>query len=289
VNARLAIATCSTQPALYAEEQELVALFRARGVDAHPAIWDDPGVDWTSFDAVVIRSTWDYFERLDAFVTWLARLERDGVSVWNPPALIRWNADKRYLRDLERGGIRIVPTVFVERGARRELAEILSARRWEEAIVKPSVSAGAFRTRRFRVTEAAAHEAELEAILESCAALVQPYFSEIETEGEWSFLFFGSELALTVLKVPAPGDFRVQTFFGGSFRRMDPSPRLADQARAVMAALPQQPAYARIDGVRRRDDLHLLEVELIEPYLYLTAAEDAPRKYVDAIAALLDA
>lgn len=281
---RLALATCAAYPSLFEHERELVPMLRARGVDAHAVVWNEPAVDWRSFGAVVVRSTWDYFERLDEFLAWLSRLEDDGVAVHNRPALMRWNSNKLYLRDLERRGIRIIPTVFCERGSPvARLDTILAEQGWEQVVVKPAVSGGAFRTHRADTRSAASLQAEMEDLVASCGALVQPFFPEVQEEGEWSLFFFGGELSHVVRKLPAAGDYRAHPQFEGVITRADPPRHLEAQAREVLAALPEPPLYARVDGLRRGGDLHLMEAELIEPQLFLAAAPDAAETFVRAL------
>ena len=278
---RLALATCSAVPDLYEEEREIVPRLQARGVDARAVVWSDASVEWASFDAVVIRSTWDYFERFEEFRAWLARIERSGVALHNPLPLVRWNSDKLYLRDLEAKGVPVVPTVFCEKGARGvRLEGILSDRGWPDAVLKPSVSGGAFRTHRVTAGNTAEAQREMEEILQSCAVLVQPFVPEILSEGEWSFFFFDGQLSHSVLKAPAAGDYRVQTQFGGTASRPTPEPWMVEAARGVLSALPVRPTYARIDGVRRGKEFLLMEAELIEPYLFLAAAPEAMESYV---------
>jgi glutathione synthase/RimK-type ligase-like ATP-grasp enzyme len=280
----IALVTCDRFPTLYGDEQALPAAFAAAGHAATVASWSDPGVDWRAFDRVVIRNTWDYFERIDEFRAWLDRIDAAGVRLCNPLPLVRWNLDKRYLVELARRGVRVVATELVERGARVDLAALVARAGWHDAIVKPTVSGGSFRTHRFAAADAGAHQAALDEIVAASAAMVQPFVPEIATEGEWSLLFFGGELSHTVIKKPAAGDFRVQVQYGGSYVAATPPPSLVADARAVIAALPFSPEYVRIDGVRRDDHLVLMEVEAIEPYLFLPFAPDgAAARYVAAI------
>jgi glutathione synthase/RimK-type ligase-like ATP-grasp enzyme len=283
---RLALATCDAQPLLFGEERELLPALRARGVDAEAVIWSDPRVDWASFDAVVLRSTWDYFERYPEFCAWLARVE-SVTRVYNPPSLVRWNSDKMYLRELAQRGTRIVPTVFCEAREPANLARILRDSEWDDAVMKPCVSGGAYRTHRVRAETAAADQAEMNAILATTGVLVQPFFPEIQTEGEWSFVFFGGTLSHTVLKVAVRDEYRIQTQFGGTFSEVTPEPWLLAQVQGVVSALPEAPAYARIDGLVRGRDFYLMEAELIEPYLYLSAAPGSLERCADLIEMLV--
>jgi hypothetical protein len=279
---RIAIVTFAQEPQLYAEEKGIVALLRARGIEADAVVWNDPHVNWSRYPHVLLRSTWDYFQHYDDFLAWLGRVEKT-ANVWNPPSLVRWNLDKMYLRDLERRGVRIVPTEFCEAGTDADLAGIVGSRSWTRAVVKPAVSGGAYRTHLFDATEVARYQPELTAILRSSGALVQPFFPEVEAEGEWSFLFFGGTLSHVVLKVPSKGEYRVQELFGGTFKEADPGPAVLAQAQAVLNALPEAPAYARIDGIRRGADFYLMEAELVEPYLYLSAKQGSLESFVDVI------
>jgi hypothetical protein len=283
---RIALATSDAFPALYADEQSLPARFAAAGFDARPVSWSDPTVDWRAFDRVVVRSTWDYFERIDQFRAWLDRLDAERVPLCNPTSLVRWNFDKRYLGELAARGAHILPTRFIDAGERVDLDALVRERGWSDAILKPAVSGGAFRTHRFAAADARALQGELDAILANSGALVQPFATEIAAEGEWSLLFFAGAFSHAAIKTPAAGDFRVQTQFGGVYRAMTPPPSMLAAATAIVATLPTPAAYARIDGLRRGDDFVLMEVEAIEPYLFLPfAPDDAVDKYIAAVTA----
>jgi glutathione synthase/RimK-type ligase-like ATP-grasp enzyme len=283
---RAALVTCGSMRELNDDDRPLLAELWGLGIEAEPAVWDDPSVDWKRYDAAVIRSAWDYHLKPAEFTAWLARLEALGVAVWNPPSVIRDNADKAYLKVLAAAGVLVVPTAWVEPGGRPDLDEILAARGWDDAVVKPSVSAGAFRTSRVR-RGAPDGQAALAHVLAHSAAMVQPYLPEIADEGEWSFIFIGGEYSHAVLKTPRAGDFRVQEEHGGSTVLREPPAGLLIQARDAAIAGPRPWLYARVDGVRRGGDLLIVEVELIEPFLFLSYAPGAARKLAEAIKARL--
>lgn len=280
---RVALVTCDALPELYAEEAQLPKLLEARGLTAVPVSWTNPEINWGRFELIVLRSTWDYFERFPEFLVWLDRIEKLGGRMWNPPALVRWNADKRYLRELEGRGIRIVPTAFCEARSTASLEAIVLDRGWPEVVIKPAVSGGAWRTHRVKAGEAPNYQTQLEELLATTGVLVQPFVREIQTEGEWSLFFFGGAFSHAVLKVPAADEYRIQPQFGGTAVAKSPEPWMIEQARQVLAALPFPPAYARIDGVRRDRELLLMEAELIEPYLFLGAVPEAMPAYLDLI------
>lgn len=270
---RVALVTCGSHPELTEDDRPLLAELWSLGVEAAPAVWDDASADWKSFDAAVLRSPWDYHLSPAAFLAWLSRLEALGVPLWNPPGVVRANADKRYLKELEAAGVPVAPTAWVARGGKADLDALLSARGWTDAVVKPAVSAGAFRTSRVKPGEEGRRA--LEEVLAHSDAMVQPFLPEIAAEGEWSFVFLDGRFSHAVLKTVRAGDFRVQEEHGGRVRRAEPPPGLLVQARDALLACPGPTLYARIDGVRRDGSLLLVEAELTEPSLYLSLCPGA--------------
>jgi glutathione synthase/RimK-type ligase-like ATP-grasp enzyme len=263
----------------------LLQELQRRGVEALPVVWDDAAVSWETYHRVVIRSCWDYHRRLPEFFAWLERLEGQGVPLWNPPPLVRWNARKTYLRELERAGARVVPTAWLEQDSAADLAGLLAERGWPEAVVKPTVSASAFRTWRISAQEARSPQTRrvFGDLLAEGDVLVQRFLPEIERSGEWSLVFLGGDFSHAVLKRPAEGDFRVQAEFGGRVITEPPPASVVSQARAVAALIPGPWAYARIDGVAAGEAFTLMEVELIEPYLFLSEDATAAARLADAI------
>ena len=285
---RVALITCSSIRELTDDDRPLIGELLGLGVGAEPVIWDDPSVDWSGFDLALIRSTWDYHLSPTAFASWLTRLETLGVVLWNPVSVVRANSDKSYLKSLEAAGVSVVPTCWIDRGAAVTLDDILASRGWTNAVVKPVVSAGAFRTSRVKRGDAAGQKA-LDEVLSHSGAMIQPYLAEIAAEGEWSFVFLGGEFSHAVLKTPRAGDFRVQEEHGGHAVLREPPSELLAQAREAAIAGPRPWLYARVDGVRRGRELVLVELELIEPSLYLAYAPGAARRLAQAIKARLSA
>lgn len=280
---RIAFVTHRGRPDLADDDRLAAEEISRRGARVEPTVWDDPDVDWTGFDRIVLRSCWDYHLRLPEFLGWLGGLERAGAPVWNPPAVVRGNADKGYLVDLAATGLPVVSTIRVEQGEAANLAAILDGRGWTEAVVKPAVSASAFLTRRVRREDAAQSQEEFDRLLAHSAALVQPFLPEIQSRGEWSLLFFAGELSHAVLKRPGAGDFRVQTELGGNALAQKPSPELVAQARQVLDRIPGPWLYARVDGVEAGGVFLLMELELIEPSLFLACDRQAPARFASAV------
>ena len=271
---RIALATYAKLPTLNDDDRLLVPALAALGVTAVPAVWDSPDVCWDEFQGVLIRSCWDYHLRPLEFLDWIARLERAGVTVWNAGAVLRWNHHKRYLRDLAARGVAIVPTRWLERGGPVDLPALLGEAGWRDAVVKPAVSASAAGTWRISTETAPTDQVRLDAQLRAGDVMVQPWMREVCDAGEWSLLFFARRFSHAVLKRPAPGDYRVQWEFGGVAVSAAAARHVIADAERVMAAAPGDPLYARVDGVERDGRLVLMELELIEPHLFL--GWDAP-------------
>lgn len=278
---RLAIATCSLFPTVHPDDVHFVAVLERLGVQPTFCIWNDPAVDWTAFDAVLIRTVWDYFQHYSAFLSWVDTLDRLGVPAINDTRLIRWNSEKRYLLDLERQGVPIIPTRIARGG---HLSEALSSMSAQEVVIKPTVSGGAWHTVRGTVGSADFQQA-LALLPTHLDYLVQPFVPEIASHGEWSLLYFAGTYSHAVIKYPAAGDYRVQEQHGGSATQTVPDVAIvnaADKALAAVAALGyREQAYVRVDGVMVDGQFRIMELEFIEPFLHLAIRPDAAERFAE--------
>ncbi|MFE3993110.1 RimK family alpha-L-glutamate ligase [Streptomyces goshikiensis] len=285
---RVALATDAFGRARDAELPVLIAALRERGVDAVAADWDDPAFDWAARDAVVIRSTWDYPGRPAEFLAWAARV--GGVTaLHNPVEVVRWNSDKTYLTELAAAGVPTVPTRFIAPGEPVELTER------GEIVVKPSVSAGARDSARYTPAQRGAAEAHVRMLHEGGAtAMVQPYLERI-VDGERALVFLGGEFSHAMRKGP------VLTDTGRVDNARIPHPDLVGHlpdaaelavARAALTALATTLAagpllYARVDlALDTAGAPVVMELELIEPNLFLTATEGGVDRFVEAVTRL---
>jgi glutathione synthase/RimK-type ligase-like ATP-grasp enzyme len=285
---RVALATYASAPDLAPDDQLLLPALERAGVRGEAAVWSDPSIAWSSYDAIVIRSCWDYHLRVAEFFAWLDRLESEGVLVWNPPALVRWNADKRYLLDLARRGVPTIPTMIALRGRPRDVEAIVHAEGWRRVVVKPAISASGYETHSLDSPfDAEAHDT-IARVVGLSHVLVQPFVDEIPRDGELSFTFIDGRFSHAALKRARSGEFRVQTEHGGSVETTAVEPNLVEQAARVLAAIDDVPLYARVDGVVRGGDLLLMELELIEPNVFLGARPGAVDDFAVAIRTRLD-
>jgi hypothetical protein len=280
---RIALVTCEAYANLYEDDQLLVAALADIGIASVPAVWSDARIDWTSFDALIMRSPWDYFERAAEFRAWLDARIAERVLMCNSGEIVAWNFDKRYLQDLARAGVALVPTLCIAANEKADIAALARARGWDDIVVKPTIAGAAYRTYRFRLEELGRYAADIAKTLEDRGVLVQPFLPEIQSGGELSLLFFDGVFSHAVCKRPKAGDYRVQFNFGGTDEDVQVSEELIAQARHCIAHAPSLPVYARVDGVVKNGKFLLMELEIFEPLMFLARHPEAPARFARAI------
>lgn len=261
-----------------AENRALVTALAERGASARVEAWDadDAVAGWRAADVVAVRTTWDYSGRRDEFLAWAARVA--GWSVLqNPLPVLEWNSHKRYLVELADAGVPVVPTRLVPRG--QAPAPLGPGR----VVVKPAVSAGGRGTHRGLGPELDATLADLVSVGDT---LVQPAVESIETEGEVSLIRLGAHWSHAVRKIPGPGGFLVHERHGGRLEDHRPTPRELEVADAALAHSPAPVHAARVDLVRLDGEPVVMELELIEPELFLRRSPEAPGRLADALLAV---
>jgi glutathione synthase/RimK-type ligase-like ATP-grasp enzyme len=283
VTNRIAIATFDQLPRLSPDDQLLLHELKRIGVSVEPVIWSDQVVDWTRFTSVVIRSCWDYHHHHESFLKWLSRLENLGITVLNRPSLIRWNLDKIYLKEIEAKGFPIAPTIWLDRSSPTDLPSLLRMRDWRRLVIKPRISASGFHTMRIGPEINPEDSARFDHTMRASGGMVQQYLEAIETEGEWSLIFFNKEYSHAVLKRPQSGEFRVQAEHGGATIVASPPSAYIEVAQEVVNSIDGTLLFARVDGVPVAGRFTLMELELIEPYLFLDTAKSAAKNFADAI------
>lgn len=285
---RIALLTLEDRTGYVIDDEIAVAELLRRGFDAAEVPWSDPGVDWSTYDLVIVRTTWDYHLRPDEFLEALARIEASGTILENPRALVVWNLDKRYLRELEGQGVSIVPTVWGDGGAAKDFTALFAQLGHQEIVVKPVVSANAVDTFRLRAPLTDDQAAELVRTFADRSWLAQPFVQSVLDEGELSVFYFDGRLSHAIRKVPMSGDFRVQEEHGGSIADVPITDELRRAADHVIHTVRPVPFQARVDLVRMADGtLALMELEMIEPSLYFRTHAEAPANFARAVEAVL--
>lgn len=280
---QLALITYSGLPHGAESERLLLPHLAAAGIFGEFVDWRSSACNFGRFDLLVLRTCWDYHLKLKEFTAWLQRTAKV-VPVLNVVETVLWNHNKFYLRELQEEGHQIAPTVFACGTGPIQASQWNEVLRWEKIVVKPAVSATAHKTWLFdRATLPS--EDELKDKMLNDAFLIQEFIPEIVTGGEISFIYIDGVFSHAALKRPAAGDFRVQKDYGGTAEPFKPSRELLKQADEIAASVPQvrQSLYCRLDAVAKDNKLVLMELELIEPELFLGLAEGAAQRFAEAI------
>ncbi|MFV8334064.1 ATP-grasp domain-containing protein [Flavobacterium sp. GSP14] len=283
---KIAILTCEKLPDLNPEDQNIITELAKHNINVKATIWDDKTVNWTDFDYLIFRNTWDYFEKETEFKIWIDQIEKLGIKTLNPIAIIQQNIHKFYLRDLQKLGVTILPTVFIDKTNHLNLTEVIPSH-WKKAVIKPAFSAGSYLTEVFDVSEIQTINEKYKSIAAEKELLLQEFMPEIQTIGETSFIFFDKKFSHAVNKKPVDGDFRVQSLFGGQYTLVQPTTTLIEKAQKIVNTFPDHLLYARVDGIIINSELHLMEIECIEPDLYFNLSENALERFVNAIVELI--
>jgi glutathione synthase/RimK-type ligase-like ATP-grasp enzyme len=234
--------------------------FKAQGMSVHDVDWADEMVNWSDFDAALIGTTWDYWDHWDTFLETLSNIEAK-IPLFNGAKLVRWNSHKGYLRDLEAKGARLIPTLWIDQVTPQNAADAFDTLSSETLVFKRQVGAGADGQYRLRCGDDLPDMPN--------PMMVQPFLPKIVEEGEISFIFVDGEFSHALIKRAAKGDYRIQSTYGGTEEAITPSTEDLSDAKAILGALDVPPLYARVDMLRGEDGgLLLMEMELIEPYLY---------------------
>lgn len=280
---KLALATAIAALSLDEDLAPLQQACLAAGIDAQVLAWDDPTVSWGRFDAVLLRSTWDYMDRLPEFLAWCDRVQSLS-RLWNPPEVVRWNTDKRYLGELAARGLPVIESHFLAPGD-----DPASLPDLEEFVVKPTVGAGSRDAQRYQRSEREAAIAHVRRLLDAGRhVLVQPYLHAVDEHGETALLFFEGRFSHAIRKAPLlrRGEGPTRALFKEEhIQPREPSDAEHALAAAVLASLPFETLmYARVDLLPSATGPQLLELELTEPSVFLPYGEGAAARFADVLA-----
>jgi hypothetical protein len=280
---KIAFVTCSIKPDFASDDLPVVDLLRSKGIEVQPLPWDVDSDQWNLFDLVIVRSCWNYHLHPKEFMQWLDRMESQKVKLLNSVKTVRWNLHKGYLQDLELKGVPLPETMWLKKGTSANLSQLITEKNWEKAVVKPAISATAFNTFLVLKVEANHQQLKFDEQLREADMLVQKFMPEVQQEGEWSLIFFDKKFSHAVIKRPAAKDFRVQNDFGGSAELASPPPFALGQAEKILSLIDEPLLYTRVDGVISNNQFLLMELELIEPTLFLADGKDAAQRFADSI------
>ncbi|MCB0279525.1 MAG: hypothetical protein KDD94_08495 [Calditrichaeota bacterium] len=280
---RIAFATFDELPELEPDDYAVVQQLNSNKLKTDILLWDRNHVNWSDYQAVVIRSCWNYHLFPNEFLQWIDKLTDHGVTVYNNPEIIRWNLYKTYLRDLQEQGIAIIPTRWFSKGESVNIKKVLEDENWNDAVIKPVVSLGSYKTWRYSNLSDSENQAEFDQLIKSNEMMIQEFQDSILSEGEYSFIFLNGRFRFAIVKKPVANEFRVQEEYGGSKDWIEVPESLIKQAENVIDKIDADLLYARVDGVLKNGQLTLMELELIDPSLYLNLHPQGINYFAEAI------
>lgn len=250
--------------------------------------WSDPNFDWSTTRYIIFRTTWDYFDRFDEFSSWLNKVSQK-TQLLNSENIIRWNIDKHYMLDLQKEGVHICETYFVESKTQSTLKELHLQYGLEDFVLKPCISGAARHTYKIKADEIEKHEALFQELIANEAMMLQPFQQNIVTKGEISLMVMNGKFTHGILKIAKEGDFRVQDDYGGSVHDYTPTQEEIEYAENAVKSCPEMPIYARVDVfLDNQNKLALAELELIEPELWFRNHPDAANQLAKGIKELIN-
>ncbi len=274
---RIALVTCRVLPEPDPDQAPLLAAIRDAGMHAEMLAWDDPAADPGAFDLCVMRSCWNYYVDTGAFLEWTGRAARRS-RLLNGEPVVRWNIHKSYLARLESAGVPVIPTVFFERGNAAAVPAIMDERGWSKVVMKPTVSAASFRTRRFDKGSTAEAQVFMDSLLADGDALMQRYMEGFAATGERALIWIDGEFTHKVIKAPR---------FEGEDENVSGAQPVSEEERAIgeraLACVDEELHYGRVDVVEHDGGLVVSELELMEPSLFLLQSAPALKRFTRTI------
>jgi glutathione synthase/RimK-type ligase-like ATP-grasp enzyme len=244
------------------DDQILIRALQEYEIQTQPIDWRSKDVVWSDFDAALVYSTWDYYEDYPQFLKIIKEMEEQGLEVYNSSSIIHWNSNKKYLEDLEALGLKPIESVYLSSSELHKLPEILTLKGWDECVIKPQVSTSGHHTYRFNRSNL---QELVHGLINSYDQfIIQPFAEEIIKEGEWSFVFFNNEYIHCILKQPKKDDFIVS-----KKTKIQPPDWMIQEAKKILATINLPALKVRVDVIRRGNELRIMEIEMIEPNLYL--------------------
>ncbi|MEL6255581.1 MAG: hypothetical protein AAFR87_26490 [Bacteroidota bacterium] len=278
----IAFLTSSNFPEFSPSDKLVADYLRKEGYKVEIVLWDDPKLKLDNYNLFVVRSVWDYHKRYEEWMAFLDKLEEYDCQILNPVSVLRWNSNKRYLKEVL-SHTNQVPLKILGKGYHLDLANFMLQEKWEKAVIKPLISASGYKTWTCTKAEAVERQADLDALLRERDLILQEFAPEVVEDGEWSLVFFNKVFSHAVLKRAKKGDFRVQSDYGGTVELLEAHPKAIEQAQEILDGIEAAICYARVDGIMRKDEFYLMELELVEPELFVAQYPNSEKRFGDAI------
>lgn len=265
------------------EDLVLEEILKEIGVDFTFEVWSDSFVQWGNYSLILLKSPWDYFDRYAEFLKWCEKIKSLELPVYNSLDTVLWNSNKWYLKEIQEKGYPIVPTIFIRKSETPDIESAFNQFNTDNLVLKPTVSGGAKNTSKLTKDNWSENKEEIFSLIRKDDYMLQPFVKEIAEVGEYSYLFFNGRYSHAILKSAKSGDFRVQHFFGGSIQTVVPSEGELNYLQKLVGDFAKSSLYARVDGVWIEGVFYLMELELIEPYLFLFTSDAARENYKKAL------
>lgn len=281
---RCAFITMDSMEGFVCDDDLAIPALKELGWIVEKVSWRAQGTDWTRYEVVVIRSPWDYPTDAARFLALLDEIEASGTPLFNPPELVRWNLHKSYLKWLEERDVNVVPTRWLNKPRQADIQALFEEYATDTMVIKPAVGANAEHAHVLYKATLERDWPGIEPVFEHRQAMVQPFRDAIQSEGEYSLMFVDGKISHTIRKTPKAGDFRSQEEHGADITLVEPETLLVRRASEAVSALSQRPLYGRADMIRNPDgDFEIMELELVEPSMYLRMDPGAPMRFAEAI------
>jgi len=284
MNIDFGFVTCAELRDLYPDDRLLLNILRNKGYKCRALVWDDPNIDWDLVRISILRSAWDYHLKYDMFLKWL-NLVSDRTKLVNSAELACWNINKRYLQVIEKNGLPVIPTIYLENRQKVDILSIMKERDWQDIIVKPAIGLSAYGVKRIDGTKTSIIDGRqhVENLLENGDVLVQPYFHSVENYGERNLIFIAGEYSHCVRKM------RFQATEKASDKLVEVNTVELVLARKILESISPQPFYARVDLLQDPDNQPcLVELELVDPNLFFSLHQPAVENFANGIIKLLE-
>lgn len=276
----IALLTNSEWSNLSTDHQLLIEPLKRHGFSPQPIVWDNKNTNWDNFDIIVIASAWGYYKKVEEYLELIVKIDKLNIPLWNPPNVIKWNVNKKYLLELKEKGASIVPTLLVtNKSSIKKIGEEILKNNWKEIILKPVFGGGGYNVLRGNINSFNIIKSYIQKFSLTSDIIIQPLMKEVIDEGEYSFIFIGGEYSHTIISIQSSRTLNVVRKYS-TIKKVTPPKELIKQATDIYNLLPSTLLYARIDAVNINGKLCLMEAEINEPRLYFGMHPQSIEKFI---------
>lgn len=285
---KIGLITYLDDPELSESDKLLIEPLKRLGFEVLNTAWDDSKIKWKNFRCLVLRSCWNYHKKYKKFTRWLDYIEKNNIRLFNPVSIIKWNSNKKYLVDLGKKGIHIVPTIYIKSKSKIKIGRLLKENNLSNVIVvKPAIGASAYKIFKFHIDKINRYLPKIIELIDKFDVIIQPFMKEI-FKGEYSSIIIGGIYSHTVLKVPKKGDYRSNYHFGANEKKIELNTNDIKEIMSIYDSITRKSLlYARIDFIKQDKAIFLMEAELIEPHLFFDMNKKSANLFATSLLKML--